>query len=52
METPRNYSGKSPVIKASFCLLLDQGEEKEALPEWRQTFELTAAHVFGLVNLV
>ena len=51
-KRPSNYSGKGPLSKASFCLLLDQGEEKEALPEWRQTFELTAAQVFKLVNLV
>ena len=37
---------------ASFCLLLDWGGEKEALPESRQAFDVTAARNSGLFNLV
>ena len=36
------YHCKShPVSRASFCLLLDQREEKEVLPESCQAFEVT-----------
>ena len=41
----------SPREQSLFCLL-DWGGEKEALPESRQTFEVTAAQTYGLVNLV
>ena len=33
-------------------LLLDQGGEKEVLPESRQAYEAAAARTSGLVNLV
>ena len=36
----------------AFFYLLDLGGEKEALPESRQTFEVTAAQTYGQVNLV
>ena len=40
-----------PAIRASF-FLLDQGEEKEVLPETRQAFEVATIQISGLVNLV
>ena len=33
-------------------LLLETGGEKEAVPEWHQTFEVAAAQTSGLVNIV
>ena len=33
-------SGRYPATRASFCLLLEWGGEKEALPEWRQDFKV------------
>ena len=41
-----------PASRASFCLFLYWGGEKEALPESRQLFEAAAARTSGLVNLV
>ena len=41
-----------PASRASFCLFLYWGGEKEALPELRQLFEAAAARTSGLVNLV
>ena len=38
--------------RASFCLLLDRGGEKKALPESRQAFDVAAARTSRLVNLV
>ena len=37
-----------PASKASICLLLDQGGEKQALPESHQSFEVTFAQTSGL----
>ena len=41
-----------PARRASFCVLLDRGGEKEALNESRRAFQVAAARIFGLVNLV
>ena len=41
-----------PASRASSCLFLYWGGEKEALPESRQLFEAAAARTSGLVNLV
>ena len=41
-----------PASRASSCLCLYWGGEKEALPESRELFEAAAARTSGLVNLV
>ena len=46
------YIEEHAASRASFCLFLYWGEEKEALPESRQLFEAAAARASGLVNLV
>ena len=46
------YIEEHAASRASFCLFLYWGEEKEALPESRQLFEAAAARTSGLVNLV
>ena len=38
--------------KASSCLLLDRGGEKEVMHESRQAFEVALTQTSGLVNLV
>ena len=38
--------------RTSFCLLLDQGEDKEALYECFQALEVTAVQTSGILNLV
>ena len=41
-----------PARRASFCVLLDRRGEKEALTESRRAFQVAAARISGLVNLV
>ena len=41
-----------PARRTSLCVLLDREGEKEALPESRQAFQVAAARISGLVNLV
>ena len=54
---PREYCPPTPPqvhpwSRASFCLFLDRGGEKEALLKSRQAFEVAAARTSGLVSLV
>ena len=41
-----------PASRASFCVLLDRGGEKEAIPESRRAFQVSAARISVLVSLV
>ena len=46
------FQALHPASTGSFCLLLDQGVEKEALPELCQAFEVDTAWTSVLVSLV
>ena len=51
-KTSSLLSGWHPTSRASFCLLLDLGGEKKALPELSQTYKGATAETSGLVNNV
>ena len=46
------FQARHPASRGSFCLLLDKGVEKEALPELCQAFEVATARISVLVILV